>query len=123
MRLAAFVNGFSDSVLASICDASYASAAQVIATKVGQLPSNGTCLTGSIQITANGVPNCTAVAQVPDASGASKSVPYANCEANGNTAPCWTLVAGAANCVGETVAVTERSERAELVGHRQLSGL
>jgi hypothetical protein len=107
VRMAAFVDGFSNSVLTSVCDASYAASARAIATKVGQLPSNGTCLTGAIQVTANGQPNCTAVAQVPDGSGASKTVPYANCNTNGNTAPCWTLVAGATNCLGVTVAVTE----------------
>ena len=106
MRLAAFVNGFSDSVLASICDASYASAAQVIATKVGQLPSNGTCLTGPIRPPAR-TAELTAVAQVPSASGAPKSVPYASCEANGSTAPCWTLGHGRMNCAGQTVAVTD----------------
>jgi len=107
VRLAAFVNGFSDSVLASICDASYASSTQAIATKVGQLPGNGSCLSGRIQDTDAGLPNCTAVAQVADASGTSKSVPYANCEANGNTAPCWTLVVGTASCAGQTVALNE----------------
>ena len=107
VRMAAFVSGFSDSVLASICDASYASVAQVIATKIGQLPNNGTCLTGTIQTTVTGEPNCTVVAQVPGASGATKSVPYADCEANGNTPPCWTLTAGAASCTGATVAVTD----------------
>ena len=107
VRMAAFVNGFSDSVLASICDASYASAAQVIATKIGQLPSSGSCLTGRIQNDLNGQPNCTAVAQVAGASGASKSVAYANCNANDNTAPCWTPVAGAANCAGVTFVVTD----------------
>ena len=107
VRLAAFVNGFADSVLASICDLSYASAAQVIATKVGQLPSNGGCLTGRIQTAVTGEPNCTVVAQVPSASGATKSVPYASCQANGGTAPCWTLVTGSMNCTGQTVALTE----------------
>jgi hypothetical protein len=107
VRLAAFVNSFSDSVLASICDPSYAAAAQVIATKVGQLPSDATCLTGLIQTAVTGEPNCTVVAQVPDASGTTKSVPYASCQANGGTAPCWTLVTGAMNCAGQTVALVE----------------
>lgn len=107
VRLATFVNGFSDSVLASICDASYASAVQVIATKVGQMPSSGTCLTGLIQTAATGAPNCTVVAQVPSASGATESVPYASCQANGGAAPCWTLVTGDTSCTGQTVAVTE----------------
>jgi hypothetical protein len=107
VRLAAFVNGFSDSVLASICDPSYASAAQVIATKVGQLPSNGACLTGLIQTAVTGAPNCTVVAQVPSTSGATKSVPYTSCQANGGTAPCWTLVTGGMSCAGQTVALTE----------------
>ncbi len=107
VRLAAFVKGFSNSVLASICDASYATIAQAIATKVGQLPSKGPCLSGRIQLNLDGSPNCTAVAQVPDAGGTTKSVPYANCYASGNTAPCWTFFAGATNCDGETVVVTE----------------
>ena len=107
VRLAAFVDGFANGVRASICDPSYAVSAQAIATKVGQLPSNGPCLTGQIQSDLNGLPNCTAVAQVADASGASKSVPYADCYANGNTAPCWTLTTFATSCVGETVLVTD----------------
>lgn len=107
VRLAAFVDGFSNSVRASICDPSYASIAQAIATKVGQLPSNGTCLTGTVELTANGQSNCTAVALVPDASGATKSVPYPNCEANGGTPPCWTSVTGATGCAGVTFAVTD----------------
>jgi hypothetical protein len=106
VRLAAFVNSFSNSVLASICDASYASVAQVIATKVGQLPSMGTCLTGTIQKTVAGVPNCTAVAQVPSATG-TKSVPYPNCETDGSAAPCWALNDGGGSCVGATVSVLE----------------
>jgi len=107
VRLAAFVNGFSDSVLASICDPSYAAAAAVIATKIGQLPNSETCLSGLIQTTATGAPNCTVVAQVPNASGATKSVPYASCQANDDTAPCWTLSTGAPNCDGQTVALVE----------------
>jgi hypothetical protein len=107
VRLAAFVNGFSDSVLASICDASYASATQVIATKVGQLPINATCLSGQIRLNLDGVPNCTVVAQVADAGGTSKSVPYANCEANDNNPPCWMAVTGAMTCPGVTFNVTE----------------
>ncbi len=106
VRLAAFVNGFADSVLGSICDASYASVARVIATKIGQLPSMGTCLTGTIQSTVAGQPNCTAVAQVPNATG-TKSVPYPNCDANGNAAPCWTLNTGVASCAGTTVRLLE----------------
>jgi len=107
VRLAAFVNGFSNSVLASVCDASYGSVASAIATKVGQLPSSGGCLTGTIEVTVTGQPNCTAVAQVADATGATKSVPYANCEANNSTAPCWTAVTDAASCAGVTFAVTD----------------
>jgi len=107
VRLAGFANGFADSLVASTCDASYAAAARAIATKIGQLPSNGGCLTGTIELTADGQPNCTAVALVPDPSGATKSVPYANCVESDNTAPCWTSAAGAANCVGVTFAVTE----------------
>ena len=108
VRLAAFVNGFSNSVLASVCDTSYASVAQAIATKVGQLPSMGSCLTGTIQSTVAGLPNCTAVAQVPTATG-TKGVPYPSCETNGNAAPCWMLNTGGASCVGSTVNVLEDS--------------
>ena len=107
VRISAFVNGFSNSVLASVCDPSYASSMQAIATKIGQLPSNGSCLSGSIQRTANGQPNCTAVAQVADTSGASKSVPYTDCVTNDQTPPCWNLVTGGASCAGETVNVID----------------
>jgi hypothetical protein len=106
VRLAAFVNGFSDSVLASVCDASYGAVATAIATKVGQLPSMGTCLTGTIQKTVAGLPNCTAVAQVPTTTG-TKSVPYPDCETSGNAAPCWVLNTASASCPGTTVSVLD----------------
>ena len=102
VRLAAFVGGFSQSVLASICDPSYAASTQAIATKIGQL-GVGNCLTGTIQSTVNALPNCTVTAQVPDATGATKSVSYQNCEGNGNALPCWTLSPGSASCAGESL--------------------
>ena len=108
VRLAAFVGGFQQSVLASICDASYAQSMTAIATKIGQL-GLGNCLTGTIQMTASALPTCTVTAQVPDSTGATKSVSYQNCVANGNTPPCWTLTIGTGSCVGESVQVVEAS--------------
>ena len=107
VRVSEFVNSFPNSVLASICDPTYVYPVQAIATKVGRLSSSETCLTGQIQSDLNGLPSCTAVAQVADAGGASKSVPYALCDTNGGTAPCWTLTALEPNCAGKTVVLKE----------------
>ncbi len=48
VRIAQFVNSFQNSVLASICDASYATSMNAIATKLGQLITPP-CITGTIQ--------------------------------------------------------------------------
>ncbi len=104
VRLAAFVGGFHDSLLASICDASYAASMQATATKIGQLFANGGCLTGTIQQTASALPNCQVVAQVASDAGATKSVTYQNCLENGNLPPCWSLTP-ATTCNGEELLV------------------
>jgi hypothetical protein len=105
VRLAQFVNGFQNSVLASVCDASYASSMQAIATKVGALPSPP-CLTWNVQQNAHGLPNCTATAQI-EQNGVYHDMVYENCGATGNAPPCWSFSAGGPTCAGLNFHVVE----------------
>ncbi len=104
VRLAQFTQSFSDSVLASVCDASYASAMTAIATKVGALIREP-CLMGAIQRDINGQPACTVVNQVLDASGTPQNVSVPNCNENGAQAPCWSLGTDAQTCPNGGVAL------------------
>lgn len=106
VRLQQFVNGFSNSVLASDCDPSYAASMTAIATKITQLPGSP-CITGTIQTTATGEPNCTGTALVQDASGASQTQPYPNCADTQNAAPCFSIVNGSDTCAGSMVTVVD----------------
>jgi hypothetical protein len=106
VRISQFVKAFPNSVLASICDPSYASAMQVIATKVGALPSPP-CLTGKIQQTIKALPDCSVTADLMDSSGDFTEVSYENCATTGNTPPCWSLVAGGACTEGAALEVTD----------------
>jgi hypothetical protein len=92
VRISQFVSSFSDSVLASICDASYAKSMQAIATKLGQLPASS-CITQAIQNDLNGNPDCTVVENVENNNVyQATAIPY--CGTNNNTPPCWNLVIG-----------------------------
>jgi hypothetical protein len=102
VRLAQFVGAFPQSVLASICNPSYASVAQTIAAKIAALPQNQNCLTGQLQLDGYHQPACTVTASVANASGATLTVPYPNCTENENLVPCWTLTDGAASCSGQS---------------------
>jgi hypothetical protein len=106
VRIAQFVKGFSNSLMASVCDASYASAMQAIATKVSALPTQP-CLTWKIQLNAAGLPDCAVTARMVNADGTSTSESYQNCAANGNTPPCWSLDSGGATCTGQLLNLTE----------------
>ncbi|HEY6476153.1 MAG TPA: hypothetical protein VI456_06190, partial [Polyangia bacterium] len=100
VRIAAFANSFSQSVVASICDPTYASTAQAIATKIAALPNHQDCLTGPIQRDGYGQPSCTVTASIANASGDTLAVPYPNCDESGNVIPCWTLASSSATCNG-----------------------
>jgi hypothetical protein len=113
VRLAQFVNSFANSALASVCDPSYAPSMQVIATKVGALPSPP-CLTGTIQKTSGGLPDCAVTGAVLTANGTVTPTPYQNCAVTGNAAPCWSLNPGTGLCSGQTVDVTETTPSANV---------
>ncbi len=107
VRIAQFVDAFPQSLLASICNASYASAAQTIATRIARLPGNQNCLTGPIQVDGYGQPACTVTATVANASGAWLTVPYPNCNENENLIPCWTLANGTGSCDGQAFVIND----------------
>jgi hypothetical protein len=98
VRIAQFVNAFSNSLLASVCDASYAASMRAIATKLGQLI-GPPCLTQAIRNDANGNPMCTVTLNV-ESNNVGKSTAIPSCNSNGNVAPCWTLTAGTGVCTG-----------------------
>jgi hypothetical protein len=105
VRLAQFVNSFSNSALASVCDPSYTPSMQAIATKVGALPSPP-CLTQTIQRTASGQPDCAVTAHFTT-NGVDTQAAYESCAVTGGAAPCWSLKPGTGSCTGQTVDVTE----------------
>jgi hypothetical protein len=92
VRISQFVSSFSDSVLASICDPSYANSMTAIATKLGQLPASA-CLTDVIEDDMNGNPDCTVVENFEN-NNVYQRTAIPNCYTNNNAAPCWQLVAG-----------------------------
>ncbi len=114
VRLAQFASAFSNSTLGSVCDSSYLSTMSLIASKVSQLATSATsmviCLNGPAQTNAQGQPACAVTEDVVDSSNVASQKTIANCNENGNVAPCWTLQA-ATNCVGggtgTTVAVSD----------------
>jgi hypothetical protein len=106
VRLAQFVNSFRNNNLGSICDPSYLSTMQAIASKVGALPSPP-CLTGAIQQTGNGLPDCAVTAAIVATNGALTQATYQNCALTGGAAPCWSLSPGTGTCGGQTVNIVE----------------
>jgi hypothetical protein len=107
VRLAGFANTFAQSVVASICDSSYASTVQAIAAKITALPNHRNCLSGQLQLDGYGQPTCTVTAAISNASGATLAVPYPNCDENGNIVPCWTLGSDAGTCDGQSLVVND----------------
>ena len=117
VRIAQFVNAFRNSVLGSVCDASYVSSMTAIATKLGQLMAPP-CITGTIQKSSAGQPICSVVEHLTDSQGIKKDIVLQNCAANGsNPAQCWELNAGGTGCpngaqlvVTDTVNANQQSE-------------
>jgi hypothetical protein len=112
VRIAQFVGSFQDSLLASICDASYASSMKAIATKLGQLITPP-CITQVIQANASGIPDCSIIENVENNDVFTRNA-IPNCATNDSTAPCWQLVAGnAATCAdGTYLEVTDTPQNA-----------
>jgi hypothetical protein len=99
VRETQFLSAFPNFVIASICDDSYATSMQAIATKLGALITPP-CIKGQIQNDANMNPECSVIEHLEDMQGNKTDKGIQNCNENGNTAPCWTLAAGGANCTG-----------------------
>jgi hypothetical protein len=107
VRLAQFADAFPQSLLASVCNPSYAAAAGTIATKIAGLAGNQNCLPGQLQLDGYGQPACTVTATVTNASGASLTVPYPNCDEVGGLVPCWTMTAGTGSCDGQSFVIDD----------------
>lgn len=97
VRLTQFALGFSNHLVASVCDPSYAQAMTAVATKLGGLM-RGPCLAGRIQALPSGLPSCTVTNHLIDSSGKTADVPVQSCDANGAQAPCWNLSANPSAC-------------------------
>jgi hypothetical protein len=106
VRIAQFVSAFPNFVLASICDTSYASSMQAIATKLGQLITPP-CITGKVQTDPAGNPECSVIEHLTDGAGVKHDSAIQNCAENGTTPPCWQLTAGMANCSGQQLTVMD----------------
>jgi hypothetical protein len=108
VRISQFVSAFPNYVLASICDTSYASSMQAIATKLGQLITPP-CITGKIQNDANGNPMCSVIEHLTDMSGNKMDRAVQSCNQTGGAAPCWSLTAGGTNCNGSQLSVMDEA--------------
>ncbi len=106
VREAQFLQAFPNYVLASICDASYASSMQAIATKLGQLITPP-CISGKIQNDANGNPECSVIEHLTDMQGGKMDRAVQSCAQTNNAPPCWTLSAGQMGCNGSQLAITD----------------
>ncbi|HLK91430.1 MAG TPA: hypothetical protein VKZ18_16145 [Polyangia bacterium] len=106
VRISQFVKGFSNYVLASICDATYAESMNAIATKLGQLITPP-CITGTIQTDGAGQPLCSVIEHLSDGAGNTSDRSVASCAATGNALPCWKLDTGAASCGGQQLTIKD----------------
>ncbi|HLK93445.1 MAG TPA: hypothetical protein VKZ18_26380 [Polyangia bacterium] len=113
VRISQFVTSFPNSVVTSVCDASYAGAAQAFVSQssVAPLPP---CVGGTIQNNAQGLPDCAVTAHMWGANGTYTDVAYQNCALTGSTPPCWsartdTSCAGTALMFVDATAVTSAS--------------
>ncbi len=106
VRISQFVNAFPNSVLASICDASYAKSMATIAAKLGALITPP-CITGQIQTDSQGQPMCSVVEHLVDMQNNKKDIALQNCNENGGALPCWTLTMGGMNCGGAQLSVMD----------------
>ena len=107
VRETQFLESFKNSVVASICDPTYANSMAEIATKLGQLITPP-CITGTIQLDSNSLPMCSVVENLTDSSGAMKQIALQNCAASGaNQSQCWKLATGVAGCAGSQMTVID----------------
>jgi hypothetical protein len=97
VRITQFTQAFRNSVVASICDASYQQSMTAIATQLGSLikPS---CIHATFQQDSLGNPACAVTDHLTDPNGNTVDVPVPACAENGNVAPCWTLAQDTSAC-------------------------
>jgi hypothetical protein len=107
VRIQQFLNGFQDSVFASVCDPSYAGSLSAIANRINQKFAPP-CVTGHIAKTASGTPDCKVSDRVFDATDNTwGGEVLQNCDDNGNQPPCWRLQSTDAGCAGQVLEVNE----------------
>jgi hypothetical protein len=106
VREVQFANAFPNSVVASICDSDYSQSMLAIAEQLTQF-FTPPCIESKIQNDANGNPDCSVIENLTDDSGNQTHPAIANCNENGNTPPCWTLVPGVMGCTGQSLKVND----------------
>lgn len=113
VRVTQFVHSFPNSVVASICDPSYAASMTAIATKLGALIKPN-CITGNIQHDAQDQPMCAVTNHLTDGQGNKMDISVPNCNENGGTAPCWTLNSDQTACPAGGVALKLMQDQASM---------
>ncbi|HXJ23554.1 MAG TPA: vWA domain-containing protein [Polyangia bacterium] len=113
VRITQFVHAFPNSVVASICDASYRNSMTAIATKLGALIKPN-CITGTIQTDSNNQPACVVTNHLTDGQGNTMDVVVQNCAENGNAPPCWSLGTDATACPGGGYALKVSADSASM---------
>ncbi|MES1206312.1 MAG: vWA domain-containing protein [Pseudomonadota bacterium] len=114
VRITQFVKDFPNFFVSSICDPSYAQSMTAIATKLGALIKPN-CITGTVQKDANGRPACTVVNHLTSANSSKvMDINIPNCDANGGSAPCWTLNTDMAACPKGGVALKVMQDQAAM---------
>jgi hypothetical protein len=114
VRISRFVSAFPNYVLASICDASYASSMAEIAKRLGQLITPP-CITGTIENDGNGQPECSVVEHLTDMQQNKKDRVVQSCAETNNAAPCWTLApppvdpTNPTTCAGQQLTITDEA--------------
>jgi hypothetical protein len=108
VRETQFLNAFPHSVIASICDPTYAASMTDIADQLNRL-FTPPCITAHIQNDSQGQPMCAVIENQSDAQGNTISKALQNCSENGNAQPCWSLVAGTGTCTGQQLMVNDSS--------------
>jgi hypothetical protein len=113
VRISEFAQSFQNSVVASICDASYRSSMTAIATKLGALIKPN-CITGTLAKDSSGEPVCSVTNHLTDGNGNKLDVSVPNCNENGGSAPCWTLNQDGTACPNGGVALKLMQDQASM---------
>ncbi|HKW84110.1 MAG TPA: hypothetical protein VJN68_10190, partial [Burkholderiaceae bacterium] len=107
VRIQQYVEGFGNhGVLQTICANTFAPPLMVIATEIGKLMGPA-CVPGNL-VDSNPAtpaldPDCTVVERYVDSQGKTVSTTVPACSANGEAAPCWSLVVDSSRCPGNSL--------------------